>query len=233
MVKRFLCIIFSALFIFSACGCSPQSDSNESTDNLLEFQGIPWNSTPEQVIELLGIPKEEFEVAEYDSLDELTSFGMGLHGQKLFGDTALSVSFMFNRYGGSACNLGLSSIHIYYPEDHDHTATLKALELEYGSPSLSMNSNHPIGQIEISGGGNGTYWRSSQSLSQILSTDALDEIKQVLSSDDSYILENPAVVMGFIENGYQNFETLPDGMTRDYLLIDASTYVQLMQIYGQ
>ena len=100
---------------------------------LMEFRGIPWNSTPEEVFDRLEIPADSIVWEEDPGTLLPLSRTATVTDWEVFGETAQRVRFYFSSYDGDGDGFGLDFVAIYYASDADQAAILSALRQTYGT----------------------------------------------------------------------------------------------------
>ena len=146
MRKRIYITLCMAAVIFSGC-------AGTQTDSLLEFPGIQWDMTMDEVLDACKINLEEAE--NYDVQKRVSSFYV--KDYEIFGETASTVEFSFvNLELGEAQNLQefdseemngqerLVNIWVEYPKDIDRDKVLKEMEKIYGKYALTEIKEFPI-----------------------------------------------------------------------------------------
>lgn len=146
MRKRIYITLCMAAIIFSGC-------AGTQTESLLEFPGIQWDMTMDEVLDACKINLEEAE--SYDVLERVSSFSV--KDYEIFGETASTVEFSFvNLELGEAQNLQefdaeemngqerLVNIWVEYPKDIDRDKVLKEMKKIYGKYALTEIKEFPI-----------------------------------------------------------------------------------------
>ncbi len=195
MKKLFACLLTLSLLL-CACSAAPESDPK-----LLEYPGIPWGSSPEQVMEVLNIREADlFQVAEDSESDALDydTYAFQILGLEMFGHTSVSAIFQFRDYTRSG-NYGLGEIIIYYPDGYhaeavDRTAVQAELEKLYG-PALEQYNTYTWTGTDLNRTGHWpTYplWHSETTLFDLMTPEELELYKaarlKVLESRDAEVL---------------------------------------------
>lgn len=125
MKKLLICALALALLL---CGCGGSSDPD-----LLEYPGVKWNMTLDEVQSVLGFSDGDI-VEEYtsepseNSLQEYTEYQYQVSGLTMFEQESRTMILTFHAYPGH--EPGLAQIEIFYPDGYDGTeaADLAALE---------------------------------------------------------------------------------------------------------
>ena len=100
---------------------------------LMEFRGIPWNSTPEEVFDRLGIPADSVAWEEDSGTLLPRSRTATVADWEVFGETAQGVRFYFSSYDADGDGFGLVQVTVFYASDADQAAILSALRQTYGT----------------------------------------------------------------------------------------------------
>ena len=115
-------IALSLCLLAGLCGCSGEAGTPAEPTGI-EFQGIPWNSGPEEVCEALGLNMDTLEREEDNYSVTLTARDV-----EAFGTAATLAQFRFFNFSleeGGYC--GLDPVHIVFPASADQEAGLAAL----------------------------------------------------------------------------------------------------------
>ena len=162
--------------------------------SLLEFPGVEWNATPEEVIDALNLTEKQItgertEDAGSDSLMAPDFYYMGVQDITVFGKKIVEAKLTFLRYGEN--DFGLAGIEIYYPKDTDMQTVIDEMAACYGegnlealveytiedgeivehSPSTTMKINGKLWAPEKDPDYVRSFWRSTKKGSEILSAE--------------------------------------------------------------
>ena len=195
-MKKHRLILIAALLILilciTACAKAPNPDVA-----LVEFPGLKWNDTSEQVIEKLKltedqilenamqIPAEDAAKTEYDVWNLTITDWTFLHSKVVGGQ------FTFVRYPG--CAFGLMRVQLYLADDTDMNALRAEMKKEYGEVSTDPRPAYTIwdGKIEASESGikrrdDGFphYWYASVTGTEVLSAQAVERYVEYMASSD-------------------------------------------------
>ena len=119
------CIGLLLCLLIGLCACSGKAE----TPDTMEFEGIPWNASVEEVCQALGI---EFDPAMWEEESE-RSGTLRLENWDAFGQTAQLVYFNFANFTDDpTVPPGLCQVQMIYTADCDQQALLNALRAEYG-----------------------------------------------------------------------------------------------------
>ena len=240
--KNFLIFVLFILLITSSCR-GPSTDASES----LEFMNIPWNSTPEQVIDAMGFTEEEIECVE-DS--EGFQYGINARNVEVFGTTALTVQFVFQNYTEQEDVYGLAAILVYFPNDSE-TETAKLAEeitklygdgfegLETYTHFSGLTSDH---WIEKYAPVSGKAWTAVRTLADLLPNNVKKNFKTFVmereihpysESDVEDNLTNPIAELTWNTNSHPKMTEFPEGMSNVSLYYNAAEYVMMLQKFAQ
>ena len=164
-------IALSLCLLAGLCGCSCEAEVSPA----LEFQGIPWNSSPEEVCEALGLDINRQELSTTSDGSQLLT----VSGSEFFGEPAVYTYFFFDNYTPEASDYyGLSMVQIFYPEDCDKGAILSALTKEYGPEAQEYTQYSYFTGEEI------TYMKTEEGSSRWFSQRTMADILTNLSEED-------------------------------------------------
>ena len=167
----------------------------DSQAALLEFPGLKWNMTPEEVKNALNLTSDQIvreNKQEADTRSAMPHEGYTIQVQNLslLGADILNAKFSFVRYEGN--DFGLCSVEIYYPEETDMQIVVDEMAEFYGEGTDDPFIDHTFidGKLTpLIGSGNHTingkvwapekdpdyirsYWRSTKKGTEVLSADA-------------------------------------------------------------
>ena len=117
--------------------------------SMLEFPGVKWNSTPEEVKEALKLQDDQI-VTEGQfgpNSDVMETFVLGVTDISFFGEEVHHAKFTFVRYAGYD-TFGLESVELFYPNETDMTVIGETLANIYGLSSKAR----AITRYQISNG---------------------------------------------------------------------------------
>ncbi len=133
MRKKRLCIVL-LLCMFFLCACGKPKEKDEAAD--LEFPGVTWDMTPDDVLEAFQTAKED--ALLYEENNATTSFGIA--DIELFGLKAERVFFNFIDFSSfdqmpqqGKGKYQLCRIQAYYPQDADLKPVKEKAEQAYGA----------------------------------------------------------------------------------------------------
>lgn len=200
---------------------------------MLQFCDLPWNSTPEEVLQLLNLSESDARWTETEgtSFDLLT---LTLPGWEIFGQTPENISLRFVRWHDPGTAYGLDIVEIHYAGKEDFSPLLQNISQIYGGPIDTVT------EITLTSDHTGTYWISTETYATAFSDDIKEAVRKAYCEKEDPIsqegyaqcMEAAVARIHWSEDAFPHVDTLPDGMTRNILLFDASGYVQYLQQYG-
>ena len=125
--KQILYLAVALALFLSLAACAVGTQEEEST--LLEYPGISWEATPEEVIQAMGFPEDRVQTETIDD-----GYNLGVENWDCFGQEAQRIVFHFAP--DEAGRKWIQQIMIFYPEDADMAAVQQAMVAEYG-PGVS------------------------------------------------------------------------------------------------
>ena len=128
----FWLVLAAVAVILAAAVCFLTVPAQEETQ-LMEFRGIPWNSTPEEVFDRLGIPADSVAWKEDSGTLLPRTRTATVADWEVFGETAQGVRFYFSSYDADGDGFGLVQVTVFYASDADQAAILSALRQAYGA----------------------------------------------------------------------------------------------------
>lgn len=118
--------LFLAALLAVCLLCACAGETEVSPD--LEFPGIPWNASHEEVCAALGL-----DPADHPLTEEGGYYVMSIEGLEAFGQPSVDSHFYFAKYyPPTSDHLGFTQAQIFYPEDCDKDAVFSALTETYG-----------------------------------------------------------------------------------------------------
>lgn len=211
-MKKGIAILLLAALVLGMFACGKERPVSPA----LEFQDIPWNSSPEEVFEKLGVDQETLTWGEKQKNGLSESFVVTAGDWNLFGETAFWVGFIFENYTPEENDaFGLSQVQVFYPEDCNKNTVLKNLRAQYGMEpeaytEYRLTSEKP--EVYTYTKEPGRYvWVSQRVLDDLLSDQGKAEYREVLGkiSDEDFqmVLQNPVGRIVWVEDYYGQFET--------------------------
>ena len=149
-MKKVIPFVLSVvLCILCLSGCTTNKNLDKT---LLEFPGVKWNATPEEVIKALNLTEDQIrgdrtEEAETDEEMSSDRYIMAVQNITVFNAEILNAQFVFLRYGEN--EFGLAGIDIYYPEDTDMQTVVDKMVACYGEGNSEPTAFYIIKDGEI------------------------------------------------------------------------------------
>lgn len=212
-MRRGITVLLLVGLLMSLCACTKETEVPPT----LEFQNIPWNSSPEEVFEKLGIPMDTLNQGQTEENPVSKYFTIEISDWPVFGETALRVYFCFDNYLPEKSDyFGLSAVRIFYPEDCDKDAILANVRQQYG-PEVqeytlySIVEGMPVEQKYTKDAGRFS-WFSQQLVGDVLSDQGKRAYREALGniSDEGFeaCLAAPVAQIGWTEDYYGQFESM-------------------------
>lgn len=172
------------MVIFSACAEKKEKDTQQVQN--LEFPGLTWDMTPDDVLKKFEMVKED--AVLYDENDRTTSFG--IQDLEVFGLKAERVLFNFIDYSSfenmPAQGEGkrrLCQILVFYPQDADLKPVKENMDKAYGATVSEyypfyqgLEDDATIRMEPVKESESLKYW-SSSTLVDVLAKDDLEDYK--------------------------------------------------------
>ena len=129
VVAVIVCVI-----LLISCATNPKVTELKVDDPaMLEFPGLKWNATPEEVKENLGLKNKQILVdKQVEGSEYMDTWVLSAAEVPVFGEEVVQVQFHFVRYTGYD-KFGLDSIRIYYPDDVDMSVIRDTMIGIYGT----------------------------------------------------------------------------------------------------
>ena len=200
--KATVFIIAFTILAYCLSGCAVTQNVDKT---LLEFPGLKWNATPEEVIEALNLTDQQItgertENAATDSQLAPDRYFMDVQNISFFDNEITGAKFTFLRYGKN--DFGLTGIEIYYPKNTNMQTVIDKMVTCYGEGNSDSRVRYTIedGEIVEYSGSSGammingeiwapekdpeyisSFWRSTKRGSEILSAEEQSKM------DDYYV----------------------------------------------
>jgi len=240
-MRKITTVLLLALLLVSLGACGKETQVPPA----LEFQGIPWNSTPEEVFEKLGLDLDSLERLDEEDSMSSEAFTILVPEWKVFGETSMSAQFRFvNFLPEDSSHFGFTGVLIFYPEDCDKEAILASLEKQYGPDAqeyslYSALSGQAVEHKYTKEPGH-SRWFSQQLLRDVLTDSGKQGYRQLLGeiSDESFdaILTTPVARISWVEDYYGqlgNLELAQSAIEKYGRVASLSFYGDAMAIMEQ
>ena len=172
-------VLFSLVLCLTACSNETKLDAS-----LVEFPGLKWGMTPEEVKEALDITDDQL-ISEFKqgeiiqiSVNNLTLFGYPLNSALFY--------FLPSENGV----YGLGNIEAYFTEDTDMAKVRDTMVGIYGDGDIWTGANHQInaeGELEtIYGAKDPTifqhYWKASSKIKDVIPAKSMEAVTEFFAS---------------------------------------------------
>jgi len=184
-----LCIVVAVCFLTNPKDYGPEVGDPK----LLEFPGINWGSTPEEVIAGLGLTEEQIASQTYSGADSATdSCYLTVVNIPFFGKNASSAEFLFRNSNGKGYRL--FRIHLYLDENADMERVNATLTKVYGEGTGEYYLDYIVdnnGALkEAKRGGDPTLNYLANNLPSGYSAKELREAVLSIVNDPEYAIQN-------------------------------------------
>ncbi|MBQ5797122.1 MAG: hypothetical protein IIW15_03725, partial [Firmicutes bacterium] len=225
--------------------------------SMLEFPGVKWNATPEEVKEALKLQDDQI-VTEGQfgpNSDVMETFVLGVTDISFFGEEVHHAKFTFVRYAGYDA-FGLESVELFYPDVTDMDALEETLSNIYGRSSQTLG----ITRYQISDGkakaytekistGHSelsyveTWWPSTAKGTEVLPVEVQEAIISIYADPEfdnpasrevvlEFLEKNPLVILYLTDSAVEgNFDS--PYYTSNKVDFSASYYIDYIQRFGQ
>lgn len=206
-MRKSIAILLLTALLIGLCTCGKKTEISPT----LEFQGIPWNSSLEEITRKLGLKPEQMAQGEIESGTTSSRFEVTLKDWKVFGETAASVMLNFENFNPDVGNhFGLTTVLICYREDCDKEKILSNLRKAYGPEAETYTMYGIDGSPEEYTKEPGEARWFSQQLAVDVLTDAGKEAYRNSLGDRSEkeilgFFANPAARISWTEDFYSGF----------------------------
>ena len=252
-MKRFtvLCIILLTLCLCLTACSNNTPDLVVGDPALLEFPGLQWGMTPEEVKDALHLSENQIAMDQMINHTEGSSFEQWVlvaHDLEFFVREIQGAYFTFYRYAGD--EFGLAQVKLYYPDDTDMLELGDELLDIYREDStektaVSFDSEgkpHYLDQTELFKGLYVQWWESEPILTTMFSKEEQNAIiahyadQHPLASRDTVVevLSHAHVSLecGETSEQVEIYEDKIPYISRKHLTYNAVTLVEWMQKFG-
>ena len=190
-LKKWASVVTAAVLTLLLISCSARPDPA-----LLEFPGLKWNDTPEQVMEKLDLSADQILENAMANPGENTGYdiwNLTITDLEFMGSQADRVQFLFIRYPD--CNYILMRVQLYLAEDTDMNALRAELMEIYGDGTTDPRPNYIFtdGKIQesntdrqSSGDGSQHYWYAAVTGTDVLSAQAVERYAEHTAGSTVY-----------------------------------------------
>lgn len=260
MKKRILILLLVlSLYSTSLCACT----NKHLVDNaaLLEFPGLKWGATPEEVKTILELKDTQI-IADEQQILDVDSYDPGYETWNLFATDlrffdckAVGAHFVFIRYPGQ--QFGLMRVQLYLPDNIDMKEVKADMVKVYGegstkpSPKYSFREGKLIAtEIDVDEANDGNmyrhYWLSSAKGNEILPAAVQEGFVEYAVSKDAnitresaleYLEKEPLVTASCATSNVkanlnEKYENPTPYITQNTVIFSANQLIQNLQKYG-
>lgn len=208
-MKRMLAVALLLLLLLCACG----GEKNESDPAMLEYPGLKWGMTLEEVQEALGFADGDILDSQAGVPDPQRPVAAAYHDYsvgnlKIFGLPTARVVLRFHEYTGH--EPGLAEMVVYFPDGYDGSAATdmdalrKALTGQYGKKAQAVTTvswNNVTGEVDRKEypypGDDPCYWVTKTTAGELLTREELEKLYAVFC--DSQSQARPDAVLPTLE----------------------------------
>ena len=186
-MKRLVCLFLCCLFLICLLSsCQPRISSDQE---MVDYPGLTWGMSPDQVIEALGVEKTDISQGTLESGATYIEYEPK---EEVFGEVPGIIALMFSEEKDQLCMM-----KILYPGRTEETIqTIKsALEEQYGpledevviavSPELSEYSS-PLVIHSNKESKDLFYWVGKQTLKEVLTPQQAEQYQKNYSERNAY-----------------------------------------------
>lgn len=256
-------LLVVALVLITLCLCACMNDSKNSGLAALEYPGIKWSATPDEVRQILNLTEDQIvldtKVEAYPEYED-SNEGWRLYVTDItfFGQKVKYGLFFFIR-APWVDEFALSSIQLYYPDDADMTVVKDGLIKEYGEPkdglgftlyrirSGAVESYTDQGATLVNYAGQTSrmihWWESPAKLADVFPADVQEAIIAKYSAPEFENNADREVVLEYLQKSPAVRIYCTDSSksgtigypyyTKNVVYIDASDYTHQLQYYSK
>ena len=196
--------VMVCVILLSGCAANPKLRKPDVA--LMEFPGVRWNASPEEVVKALGftedqilenameIPGEDQEKTEYDV------WNLTVTDWEFMDSSVISGHFLFIRYPGD--HFGLTRVQLYLEEDADMNALRTRMTEVYdeGTPDPAPDYVFVNGRLESkelnverTEDGFPHFWYSTVTGTEVLSAEAIERYVEYAANSDAAVGRDAAL----------------------------------------
>ena len=238
-------IEFNAKLLADYLHTAQEAQVNYAPDpSLLEFPGVEWNMTPEEVKNNLGLTSDQILVdAQGQGSEYMDEWVLTATEVSLFGEKIAQAQFHFVKYTGYD-HFGLDSVRVYYPDEVDMAAIRDTLIDTYGEGNekgitrYRVSNNTVVSSVESRHQTSTTdalvyYWVNSCKGTDVLSKVVQEAVIDLHTDDRDVVLEsldkNPLVTLYCTDSAGEGNLSDDDLITCNCVEFSAGTYIDLIQ----
>lgn len=230
----------------SACEIAPKTEKPDVS--LLEFPGVEWNMTPEEVKTNLGLSAKQILVdAQGQGSEYMDTWVLTATDIQLFGEEIAQAQFHFVKYTGYD-HFGLDSVRVYYPDEVDMAAVREVMIEIYGEGSERGITRYHISNNKVVSSLDDKLcadtpdallycWVNSCKGTDVLSKEIQEAVIDLHTADREIVLEsldqNPLVTLYCTDSAGEGNLSDDDLITCNHVNFLAGTYIDLIQRFGK
>ena len=227
-----------------------------SDPSLLEFPGLEWNMTPEEVKKNLALTADQILVDTQGQSSELMdTWVLTVTEVPFFGEEVAQAQFQFVKYAGYD-KYGLDSVRIYYPDEVDMAEVRDTLIGIYGEGNSIGITRYRISNGKVHSSVDDKLhaisipdallycWESSSKGTDVLSKEVQEEIIAIYTDPDfdnfadrdvvlEYLEKSPLVTLYCTDGAGEGNLSADDLYTCNHVNFSASAYINYVQKYDK
>ena len=240
--------VIVCVILLISCATNPKWTEPKVDDPaMLEFPGLKWNATPEEVKENLGLKTKQILVdKQVERSEYMDTWVLSAAEVPVFGEEVVQVQFHFVRYTGYD-QFGLDTVRVYYPDEVDMSVIRDAMIDTYGEGNgkgitrYRVSNNTVVSGIESRLQTNTTdalayYWVNSCKGTDVLSKEVQEAVVALHTADREVVLEsldkNPLVTLFCTDSADVGNPSDDDLFTCNHVEFSAGIYIDLIQRFG-
>ena len=239
-MKRRNILLALCAFALLLAACARQVEE----PSLLNYPLVAWGSTPEEVLDALGL--EATAEGEVNQLSgTLFSYQIGVEGTQFLSIPAQNMVLEFRGRTENPAEMTLAQVILRFPADGDMAAVKAAMIQQYGQ-SLDSYTAYQIGadgSLEVKSvavAETEGYWRTTAAPAEVVSPEAVDSLIAQLTQREppvnqeearTFAGSSPLVTVTLTENAYGELSgELPEDWSRKMVTFNAVYLWELKNI---
>lgn len=222
---------------------------------MLEFPGLKWNATPEEVKKNLGLTTDQILVdAQGNGSEHMDTWVLTATDVSFFGEQVVQAQFCFVKYTGYD-KFGLESVRIYYPDEADMATIRDAMIDIYGAGSDEGITRYRISVNEVLSNVDSNLcmdpqnallhcWINTAKGTDVLSQEVQEAIIDIYADPEFYdpadrdvvlefLAKNPLVTLYCTDSAGEGNISANDLLTCNHVNFSASNYIDFIQRFGK
>ena len=247
--KQITLALVLMILVLCLSACSNNAPDPVVGDHaLLEFPGVEWNMTPEEVKTNLGLSAKQILVdAQGQCSEYMDTWVLTATDIQLFGEEIAQAQFHFVKYTGYD-HFGLDSVRVYYPDEVDMAAVREVMIEIYGEGSERGITRYHISNNKVVSSLDDKLcadtpdallycWVNSCKGTDVLSKEIQEAVIDLHTADREIVLEsldqNPLVTLYCTDSAGEGNLSDDDLITCNHVNFLAGTYIDLIQRFGK